>query len=662
LEKLNSVIFIELSKPLFPNLDEAIPQTQIDTLHNAMPAVNGAGVVVGVIDSGIDFYHPNFRINDGFGLDGLGHTRLLRLWIHSLTPAAGESSPGGFGYGVEYLPAAINNELNRPAATAPYLTVRHNAQLNADVGGAAMCMGTANAVHGTHVTGIAAGNGRAADDCGALSQYFGAAPNADIIFVKNAGVPGIQRSSDSTFIGDACNYIYTQATTLGQACAINISQSDDQGPHDGSLLGQQFLDNLINQPGRVLTLSAGNANQSAQHASGIVPTGGNQIVTLNYGANARNNDVVEIWYDGQDRFNITVMAADGTSSGLVTPGTTITVAMTNGQNLTVDSRLNDPRNQDNVISIIINATVANPVPSGNWSIQLDGVTVLNGRFRMWVDRNNRFISSFVAPHLTTNEMTLGDISTTKRAITVGNHQKNNTISGSSGCGPTRDGRIKPEIAGIGSSVMSTKSRDITLAAPGNLYITMSGTSMSAPLVAGCAALLFQCRGAGLSWFDIKQVIEDLADTTGLAIPNNQFGFGRLLMGATCGAPATNVDVWLREYVGDLGAEPASTVSWASPDIETLDNTHAPVPNPFYNVVGGVQVDNFIRITVNNKGTQTARNTEVYLYWADPATAIHFPDDWNTTGIFTPVGAPAQWVNQGNKIIIPTNRCGRNSSG
>jgi subtilisin family serine protease len=654
LEKIPAVKFIELSKPLFPTLDEVIAQTQINMLHGAVPAVNGAGVIVGVCDSGIDFYHPNFRINDGFGLDGFGRSRILRFWDHLLTPGAGEASPAAFAYGVEYNQVAINNELNRAAGTAPYLTVRHNAQLNADVGNVQVCDASfVNAVHGTHVTGIAAGNGRQADDCGAASVYTGAAPNADIIFVRNAGIPGINRASDSSFLADACNYIYAQATALGQPCVINISQSDDQGPHDGSLLGQEFLDNLINQPGRFMTLSAGNSNGANSHASGIVAAGGTQNVSLAYAANATRSDIVEVWYDGHDRFNITVTAPDGTTSGVVTPGTAVIVGMTNGLNLTVDSRLNDPRNNDNMISIIINANAANQIPVGNWIISLNGVTVINGRFRIWVDRNNRNQSDFLAPHVTNNEMTISDFATTKRAMAVGNHQKNNAISGGSACGPTRDGRIKPEIAGIGSSVMSTKSRNISLAAPGFFYVTMGGTSMSAPLAAGCAALLYQCKGAGLSWFDIKQVFEDTADTTGLAIPSNAFGFGRLLMGAGCATPATNVDVWLREFIGDTGNEPATMVSWASPDMEVLDAAHNPIPNPLYNIVGGVQQDNFIRITVRNRGTQVARNTEVYLYWADPATALHFATDWNNTGIFTPVGTPLQWVVQGNKIVIPS---------
>ncbi|MFZ0747752.1 MAG: S8 family serine peptidase, partial [Pyrinomonadaceae bacterium] len=552
--------------------------------------------------------------------------------------------------------------MNRAAGTDPYVRVRHNAQAIAANVREDLCDGTeAFTAHGTHVAGIAAGNGRAADDCGAASTYTGAAPNADIIFVKNRNVSDVARVSDSTFIADGCSYIYDQADASGQACVINISQSDDQGPHDGSLLSQEFLDNLINQPGRVLVLSAGNSNSANSHASGIVTSGATENVTLAYADAAEVIDVIEIWYDGSDRFNVNVTAPDGTTTGAVVPGTSVTEVMANGKNLVVDSRLNDPRNGDNVVSIIINADSTDNIPIGDWTIAITGTTVINGRFRMWVDRNNRQQSDFRAPHRTANEMTIADVATTKRAIAIGNHQKNNSIHGTSACGPTRDGRTKPEIAAIGSAVMSAKSRDMTLADPGFFYINMSGTSMAAPLAAGCAALLFECRGAGLSWFDIKQILADTADTTGLAVPHNAFGFGRLRMDAACGESLADVDVWLREYVGDTGDEPAAFVSWASPDIEPLDSAHDPVANPFFDIVGGVQVDNFIRVTVNNRGSKTARNTEVYLYWADPGTALHFPDDWNSTGIFTPVGAPPQWVNEGNKIVIPSIPAGGNAA-
>jgi len=651
LEAMPAVDYIELARPLFPTLDEAVSIAQIDILHSRVPPFNGQGVIVGIPDSVIDIYHPNFRNNDGAGTDGQGSTRVLRLWVQNLSPKVGETSPASFGYGVEYTQTNINAELNHAAETQAYQTVRHG--------------GTADE-HGTHVAGIAAGNGRAIGNAGeAAGTFIGAAPNAGIIFVAREWVYDVNPLSDSAFVADACSYIFTQAAALGMPCVINISDSDDQGPHDGSSLGQQFLDNLLNNPGRAITISAGNSNDTNSHASGQVAQGATQNLVISYLPNAKRSDVIEIWYDGHDRFSVTITAptAPATVVGPVPAGGSTNAALPGGQQIQVNSILNDLRNGDNLISIIITANNANPIPTGNWTIVITGNTVINGRFQAWVDRNNRAQSDFQAPHLTANQMTLGDLATTKRAITVGNHQKPapGNIAGNSGCGPTRDGRVKPELTAVGgvagNSVTSCRSRNMNSSTPGNFYWNMYGTSMSAPLVAGAVALLFQCRGATQTWADIKQVLEDTADITAsggvLAIPHNAFGFGRLRMANACAQPAPNVDVWLREYVGDLGPEPATSVSWASPDIEILNQNHNPIPNPIHGTdAAGNPIDNFVRVTVRNRGTQIARNTEVYLYWADPATNLPFPAAWDSGGIFAPVGAPPQWVNQTNKIVIP----------
>jgi hypothetical protein len=221
---------------------------------------------------------------------------------------------------------------------------------------------------------------------------------------------------------------------------------------------------------------------------------------------------------------------------------------------------------------------------------------------------------------------------------VGNHDKTSptpNISSSSGRGPARDGRIKPDIATVGTS----------LAAP-NLA---NGTSFSAPLVGGACALLFQCRGGTASWADLKQILQNIAGTTGLSIPCNSFGFGFLQMGTGCTAPAPNVDVWIKDDPSDTGAEPfTGPVAWLSPDIEILDRNGNPVPNPTYDPVR--RFNNIIRVTVRNRGSQSARNTEVYFYWADPATNIPYPNGWNDTGIYT--GGLPNFPNQSNKFVVP----------
>ncbi len=636
LERSPAIRFIELTRPLFRTLDTSVPFSQLNTLHTAMPAIDGTGVVVGIVDSRLDIYHPDFRT-------AANATRVLFLWDQTLVPQATEAGPpvapalpgftpaGGTTYGVEYNQATIDAELVNPPPA--YQIVRH---------------GGTTSEHGTHVAGIAAGNG-----LGQMGTFTGGAPGAGIIFVRQGGVMPTAPFGDSAGMADAFAYIFARASLLGQACVINMSASDNQGPHDGMTLGEQFLDNLLLTPGRAITLSAGNSNNTASHAAGNVPMGGTANLLLNYAAGAGASDDVEIWYDGHDRFDVTVTvpSAPATVIGPVAPGAAANAVLPNGVQVQVTSVLNDPRNGDNLISVIFTVPAGQTIPTGNTTIALTGTTVVNGRFQAWVDRNNRFLSAFQAPFLQEGTLTLGVPATTRRPITVGNHNKTAPtpgISGSSGRGPTRDARIKPEIATVGSGVTAPRSRNMNAITPGALYTVMSGTSMSAPLVAGACACLFQCRGAATTWANLKQILEDTAGTTGLTIPGNDFGFGFMQIGGGCAAPAPSVDVWLRDDPSDTGLEPfTGSVIWLSPDIEVLDSAGNPVPNPTYDPVK--RFNNIIQVTVRNRGTNMARNTEVYFYWADPATNIPYATAWNNSGIYN--DSPG-FVNQSNMIVIP----------
>lgn len=655
LEASPAIRFIELARPLFTTLDVAVPYAQINTLHTATPSVRGNGVIVGVIDTRLDVYHPDFRT-------ATGATRVLFIWDQTIPPMGTEAGPpttlpgfmptgiGGSTYGVEYSQATIDAELNHPAGTNAYLTVRQSPT-------------TSPAQHGTHVTGIAAGNG-----LGQMGTYTGAAPEADIIFVRNAGDFAVEAQGDNAFTLDAFSYIFARAAELGRPCVVNLSASDNQGPHDGTTLGEQFLDNLLLTPGRAITLSAGNSNNTAAHAAGNVPSGGTVNLVARYQSGVDSSgttvfpvsDDIEIWYDGHDRFGVTVTVptTPATVIGPVAPGATMSQTLPSGVQVVVTSTVGDMRNGDNLISILINVPAGQSVPLGDWNIALVGNTVINGSFHAWLDVNNRGLSAWQPPFLREDEMTLGVPSTARGPITVGSHDKvapTPSIAFSSGRGPTRDGRIKPEIAAVGTGtfptlVVAPRSRNMNAASPGALYTSKTGTSMSAPMVAGACALLFECRGPATTQADLKQILENTAGTTGLALPGNDFGYGFLQMANACTTPAPNVDVWLRDYTDDMGMEPyTGAVAWLSPDIEIMDRTATTlVPNPTHHPTR--RFNNVIRVTVRNRGTQRARNTDVYLYWADPATNIPFPAAWSSSGICT--GGLPDLPIQGNKLVLP----------
>ena len=170
LAALDEVVFVEAAQKFTPDLDTSVSETRADTVRdqpaNGGYGLDGRGVIVGIIDSNFDFTLDDFRNQDGT-------TRLLYFWNQRLTANRGEKPPRDlcFNYGVEYDADAINQALS---SLDPFSIVR-NTERHAppSLGG-----------HGTHVAGIAAGNGRSGDAEFPVGQYVGVAPGATLIFVQ----------------------------------------------------------------------------------------------------------------------------------------------------------------------------------------------------------------------------------------------------------------------------------------------------------------------------------------------------------------------------------------------------------------------------------------------------------------------------------------------
>lgn len=242
----------------------------MDSVTGALTAAppngyTGNGVIVGIIDTGIDITHPSFYA----GSVPTASSRILKLWDQGLTPAlaAGRAGPavGLLGvstrtYGVEYDKVAIDNFLNTSTACP-----------------SKDCVG-----HGTHVAGIAAGNGRSD---GSSFNKTGVAPQADLVIVKLLDTPDTIKDVGGhavTFtqrFKDAIFYILKVAQAAGKAAVINCSFGNPFGPHDGLSEDEQFLDALFASGatfynGNIIVFSAGNEAGNRTHAKVTVPPGG----------------------------------------------------------------------------------------------------------------------------------------------------------------------------------------------------------------------------------------------------------------------------------------------------------------------------------------------------------------------------------------------------
>lgn len=457
----------------------------------------GAGVVIGIIDIGCDFAHQNFRRADGT-------SRVLALWNQAGT--AMPNSP--YGYGRLYSSADIDAALQQ---SDPYIALGYPKLPNANF---------LKGIHGTHVTDIAAGNGRG-------STVAGVAPEADIVFVDTAvkelsliGAAGVGSGfGDSVQMVEAIKFVLDKAA--GRPCVINLSLGTNGGPHDGSSLVEQSIDALVTAaPNRAVVIAASNSQDDNIHTMGQVAAG----ATLDLGWNVGDYGAeVEIWYAGSEQLEVTLLAPDGTSLATAQPGRTAALGSDGNPAVFISSRLGDPNNGDNLINI----GLAPGMPSGAWTIRLRSLTAQPATFHAWIERFDPAQSTFanpVASHM------LGSIATGRESIVVGAydaHKPTLPLSYFSSAGPTRDGRQKPEISAPGHNVMAARSMT------GNGIVKMSGTSMAAPAVTGLVALMLAeavRNGGSLTSAQIRQRLiagAELAPPAGGAGTwDSRYGFGR----------------------------------------------------------------------------------------------------------------------------------------
>jgi subtilisin family serine protease len=258
----DEVLTIRYGSEPKPMLDTSVPQIRANRLWTLGPAPHfqftghtGEGVLVGIIDTGVDIHHPFLwkrTIPDKA-------TRVVRIWDMGLVPEGAEESPRKElleaatpgRYGVEYTDEHINRILNAKKDTLPVpMPVRHRD-----------CSG-----HGTHVTSIAAGDGRF------KYRRIGVAPRADIIIVKHSfgqapKVGGVD-VNPSQQLKDAFTYIRKTADEMQRAVVINCSFASELGAHDGLNADDDWLRQQFDgSAGKICVFGVGNEAGNRQHAT-----------------------------------------------------------------------------------------------------------------------------------------------------------------------------------------------------------------------------------------------------------------------------------------------------------------------------------------------------------------------------------------------------------
>ncbi len=526
---LDRVRVAERCKPL---LDRSALDVGVNTVRTVPPpsftGQTGAGVLVGDVDTGIDYTHPDFQNPDGT-------TRLVSIWDQL---GSGAPPPSGFSYGAEWLPADIN------------------ALIPSQVDGEG---------HGSHVMGIAAGNGSATGAGQPAYTYVGLAPQADLCMVKT--------TFTTSAIVDGVNYIFQKAAALGKQAVVNLSLGTQAGPHDGTLDMDVML-NALTGPGKIIVASAGNAGEDNLHGqvtlSGAVAQNMTLTVPAYTPAGGGANDILFFsgWYAGTSQISVKIVTPTGVILGPVLTGTNLLGQNTADGYLDIHNGTSLPSNGAHEIYIqLYDASSTRPPKTGTWTFTFTPVSIPGGgRLDMYLDSE---LAAGNGPLAKWNlNLAFGGVvgspGDADSVITVAAHVTKdcwtafdglnycwnprptlNTIASFSSQGPRRDGVLKPDLSAPGFGVTSTLSADYLASPPliasDGVHVILGGTSMASPAVAGGTALLLaRSEWANSTPSKIKARLKSTAraDAFTGAVPNVTWGYGKLDLGAALAIPLT----------------------------------------------------------------------------------------------------------------------------
>lgn len=553
------IIAVEAARALRMDNDSgahAIGADQVRTLVDGRwQGVTGRGAIVAVYDTGIDFSHEDF-------IDPDGKTRLLGLWDQTQSGVP----PVGFTFGNYCSPSSIQTAI--------------------DTNGTGGCQQVDFHGHGTHVAGTAAGDGSAGSTDPQHYPYAGIAPDAGLLIVN--GGPG-------TFfedrIIDGLTWLRQEGLRLGMPIVVNLSLGGQFGAHDGSRMYERMID-ALSGPGFIVVVAAGNAGVNGNttpvlsgaliHARGIPTATQATELTFEIPPYTPNTDPcngnrinMSLWYEPGDSLEVEVIRPDATRASQSRGQASLDegagrIIIDNGSGGV------NPENGDVEATITLNGCGSSTVPAaGTWRIRVTPTKPGSGLpFDLWI-----WLATGPQPEGRIgfdNRMIVGSPGNARRSITAGafvtrlcwlsisstnpicytQKEQLGDLARFSAGGPTRDGRIKPDIAAPGLAVFSSQSGDASISAQrratDNEHAVREGTSMATPHVAGTIALML-AGSPTLTPEDIRAAIATGAsadaftlrtyDPAPAAMPSDWWGYGKLnvpesLLALSGGGPAT----------------------------------------------------------------------------------------------------------------------------
>jgi len=498
-ENLSAVRYSEI--PLLYGLtDETSLRASrvLDVRNTAALNLRGEGVIIAIIDTGIDYTNPIFQRPDGT-------SKILYIWDQTINTGP---SPPDANFGTIFTREQINQALasNDPLSVVPSM----------DENG-----------HGTMLAGIAAGNDVEEEG------FYGVAPDADLLIVKLRQakqparnfflIPDNVVCFQENHIMWAVQYCNDVARQLNKPLVICLGIGSSQGPHMGRTPLGVMINLIADLPDRAIIVSAGNEGNLGRHYYGVIdPSIGSNTVELNVDESDTGFSM-ELWGDTPGIYSIDILSPSGEYIPRIPPALRVNRVISfifEKTMLYVNYHTIESETGDQLI--LIRFENASP---GIWRFNVYGHGDLATGFHMWLPMGN-FISRntyFIQPNIYTTVLSPG---TTSYAITVTSYNPaNNNLYVNSSRGYTRDNFVKPEIAAPGVNYLApTLNRT---------FEHFSGTSVSAAHTAGVAALMLEwgtVRGnnPGMDSNVLKNfLIRGARRRTNLVYPNRDWGYGIL---------------------------------------------------------------------------------------------------------------------------------------
>lgn len=527
---------ISFARPLSLHNDSARSLSFIDRVHDGQGMVaplTGRGVIVGIIDTGIDFNHVNLC-----GIDGKTRVKAVYMPCDTTGPrpvVGGDTLPGSC-----------------------YESPDMIAMLTTDFNGTS---------HGTHTLGTAAGSYRA-------NGWYGVATEADLVA---CGMPGDSLSDAN--VANALKYIFDYADRVNKPCVVNMSIGTNEGPNNGtSFMCRTF--EALSGPGRICVLSAGNDGNVPVRFNHRLAGDGDVVTTLMRGKSSgtQHNGYVSMWSDGASVHRSRLVAINrGDNSiayaspwiGLQDEDSVFTLSREVEHDFArfftgevqfasaMEPQFNQAGDRigDRYHSFwIFDATISSDYLLGLQYTSSDEVELVG-----WSTKDDYFdtfgIDGMVGG---STQGSISDLATTDSVISVGAYcsrksyfDSNNELYTYNRCtpddiayfssyGPDESGIERPDLYAPGFAVISSANRyhdsshyqhmppGVTVSGVEYPYSVIYGTSMSAPVVTGVIAMMLQLNPS-LTVSDVREAfrtssVKDAFVTGG---DHSKWGFGKL---------------------------------------------------------------------------------------------------------------------------------------